>query len=130
VPADDELARCRILLVEDETLIAMDLEAALRRRGCEVVGPFASVDQAVPAVAAATGHRRLDGAILDVNLGDHELVFPVADALAERGVPFVFITGYDRETLPPAHRGRPAVNKPYREAELIRTLARAVAERR
>jgi CheY-like chemotaxis protein len=117
-----DLARRRVLLVEDETLIAMDLEAALRQRGCEVVGPAATVAE---AIQAAAGERRLDGAVLDVNLGD-EQVFPVADALAERGVPFVFLTGYEREILPARHRGRPAAVKPYRTEDLMRLLAKTV----
>jgi CheY-like chemotaxis protein len=118
-----ELARRRILLVEDETLIAMDLEAMLRQRGCEVVGPFADVADALGAVAS---ERRLDGAILDVNLGA-EKVFPVADALADSAVPFLFLTGYDREILPARHRGHAALAKPYRAAELMRLLAEAVS---
>jgi CheY-like chemotaxis protein len=118
------LARRRVLLVEDETLIAMDLETTLRRRGCQIVGPVATVAEAVQMVAA---DQRLDGAILDVNLGD-EQVFPVADALAERGVPFVFVTGYEREIFPARHRGRAALAKPYRTEELVRLLAKTVGK--
>jgi DNA-binding response OmpR family regulator len=119
-----DLARCRILVVEDEALIAMDLEWTLRERGCEVVGPVATLADAVHA--AATEHP-LDGAILDVNLG-HERVFPVADVLADRGVPFMFLTGYEREILPARHRGRTVLAKPYRTEELVRLLANAAAQ--
>jgi CheY-like chemotaxis protein len=117
-----DLARRHVLLVEDEALIAMDLETTLQGRGCEVLGPVATVAEAVEAVAA---ERRLDGAVLDINLGD-EQVFPVADALAERGVPFVFLTGYERKILPARHRGRPILAKPYRTEELMRLLAQAI----
>jgi two-component system, chemotaxis family, sensor kinase Cph1 len=119
-----ELARRRILVVEDEALIAMDLEWALRQRGCEVVGPLATVGD---AVRAATTEQALDGALLDVNLGD-EHVFPVADVLAERGVPFLFLTGYEREIIPARHRGRAALAKPYRTEELVRLLAEAIGQ--
>jgi DNA-binding response OmpR family regulator len=118
------LARRRILVVEDEALIAMDLEWTLRQSGCEVVGPVATLGDAVRAVA--TEHP-LDGAILDVNLG-RERVFPVADLLADRGVPFLFLTGYEREILPARHRDRATANKPYRAEHVLRLLAKAVGE--
>ena len=112
----------RILVVENETLITMDLESTLLQRGNEVVGPFATVDEALRAVAA---ERAVAGAILDINLGD-EKAFPVADALADRGVPFVFLTGYEREILPARHRDRPAATKPFSARNLTRLLAQAV----
>ena len=118
------LARCRILVVEDEALIAMDLEWTLRERGCEVVGPVATLDEAVRAAAT---EQPLDGAVLDVNLG-RERVFPVADVLAARGVPFLFLTGYEREILPARHRGHAVLAKPYRAEHLVRLLAEAVGE--
>lgn len=81
----------KVMLVEDEAMIAMVMEDFLADLDCEVVGPFSAVG---PALAWLTGpHVDLDGAVLDVNLGN-ERVFPVAEALRARGVPFCFATGY------------------------------------
>ena len=118
------LARRRILVVEDEALIAMDLEWTLRQSGCEVVGPVATLGDAVRA--AATEHP-LDGAILDVNLG-RERVFPVADLLADRGravpVPHRLRA---RDPAGPAPRPRHRQQAVPRRA-LLRLLAKAVGE--
>jgi DNA-binding response OmpR family regulator len=103
-PSDD---RPRVLVVEDEALIAMDLEAALLRAGYAVVGPAATV--AAGTALAAT--EPLRAAVLDVNIAG-ELVFPVADALARRRVPFLFVTGYGPEALPSRFRDRPLLRKP------------------
>ena len=72
---------------------------AFEASGAEVVGPAASVDGALALLAAT---ERLDGAVLDANL-QGEMAFPVADALGERGVPFVFATGYDESSIPPRY---------------------------
>lgn len=81
----------RILLVEDESLVALAMEDMLADLGCEVVASFAALG---PALAWFAGRASaLDGALLDVNLGG-ELVFPLAEALAAHGVPFVFATAY------------------------------------
>jgi CheY-like chemotaxis protein len=108
----------RVLVVEDEALIALDIETMLRSLGCVVVGPVATVEQALRALVVGSP----DAAILDVNLG-HEKVFPVADRLAERNVPFVFLTGYSADILPQHHRGRPMASKPCRAEALARLLA-------
>ncbi len=81
----------RVLVVEDEALVAMELEAVLTALGCEVVGPARSLAE---AVCYARGEERLDAAVLDVNLGGSDRVFPAADILATRGVPVLFATGY------------------------------------
>src|SRR3954467_14286390 len=83
--------RC-LLVVEDEYLIAADLTASLESLGVEVIGPAASVEEALALVHNSSD--RIDGAVLDINLRN-ERVYPVADVLIERGVPFVFTTGYD-----------------------------------
>ena len=89
------LARKRILVVEDDYLVAMDIARALERAGAEVIGPTPAVEAALNALEQTV----LDGAILDINLGG-EMAFPVADALMARGVPFIFATGYDAEVIP------------------------------
>jgi two-component sensor histidine kinase/ActR/RegA family two-component response regulator len=81
----------RVLLVEDEMLLALELEKTIRELGYVVVGPARSL---VEAVALASSEPELDAAVLDVNLGGGERVFPVVDILVTRGVPFLFVTGY------------------------------------
>lgn len=125
MPTRRELKHRRILVVEDEAMIAMDLEALLRQSGCEVVGPVASLREALRAVA----EEALDAAVLDINLGE-EKALAVADALAGSGVPFVFVTGYGPEILPVRHRGRPVTTKPYRPERLLRLLVEAMGRAR
>jgi AmiR/NasT family two-component response regulator len=121
----EPLDRCRILVVEDESLIAMDLEGMLRRAGCVVVGPVSRVAAATRRIA----DRPPDLALLDVNLGNGETVYALADALAELRVPFVFLTGYGREALPERFRQRPIAGKPYSARRLLATLAATVGGR-
>ncbi len=111
----------KVLVVEDESLIAMQIESVLRAAGHDVVGPVGRLDRAVSC--ALDG--RLDAAVLDVNLGG-ERIFPAADVLAARGVPFVFLTGYGREALPDRFRDRPAARKPYSARVLLMLLSRAL----
>ncbi|MBN8528788.1 MAG: response regulator, partial [Caulobacterales bacterium] len=101
----DGLAGKRILVVEDESLVAMLIETILEDLGCTPVGPVASVED---GLALAKGKTVIDAALLDVNVGGRQ-VFPVAEALAERGVPFIFSTGYGEAGLPDAWRGRPTL---------------------
>ena len=113
------LAGRRILIVEDEYLIAMDLALGLGELGAIVVGPAASLAEALEPVAD-TGHT-LDGAVLDVNLRD-ERVYPVADALTRLGVPFVFASGYDAELMPSAYADVPRCQKPIDRSLIARSL--------
>jgi CheY-like chemotaxis protein len=115
------LVGSRVLIVEDDPIIAMMQTAILESAGCVVLGPAPMVDQALLTIAA----QGIDLALLDVHLGD-EKVYPVADALAERGVPFVFLTGYSSEMLPPAHCGRRCLTKPSDEDELLGALCEAL----
>ena len=108
------LAGRRILLVEDELLVAMAVENVLRGEGCAIVGPIGRVEPALKAAREET----LDAAILDVNLAG-ERVDPIAQALAERKIPFVFTTGYDRSMLPAKHAARPTLAKPFSASQLI-----------
>ena len=111
-----------VLVVEDEFLIAMDLEQLLRRHGWRVLGPAATVDQALRLLAGETP----DVALLDVNLRG-ERVTPVAEALRARGVPFVLASAYERpEATAPALAGAPKLGKPTNERRLVATLRSAL----
>lgn len=85
-----------VLVVEDDYFIANDLLRQFKESGAEVLGPVASVEHALALIAATP---QIDGAVLDVNLRD-VMVYPVADALRDRGVPFVFATGYEKNDDP------------------------------
>lgn len=103
----------RVMIVEDEYLIAMDLALGLGDLGAEIVGPAGSVREALELLEDAG--NTLDGAVLDVNLRD-ERVYPVADALRARGVPFVFASGYDAALMPPEYADVPRCGKPIDKA--------------
>lgn len=105
--------RLRILIVEDEMLVAMNVEDMLLELGHEVAG---LASRLAPALALARDGR-FDAAMLDVNLAG-EPSFPVADLLIERGVPFLFATGYGRQGIEERYRGFPILQKPFRAAEL------------
>ena len=107
----------RILVIEDEVLIGMLLEDMLIDLGYGVVGVVPKLKDALAAVQ----RESFDLAILDVHLHG-ESVFPVADVLMARGVPFVFATGYGERGLPEAYRGRPVLQKPFAKADLERVL--------
>jgi CheY-like chemotaxis protein len=112
----------RVLLVEDESLVAMLLETILEDMGCIPVGPAATVED---GLAMAADPEPLDAALLDVNVAGHQ-IFPVAEALKARGVPFVFSTGYGEGGLPDAWRGHPTVQKPFTEAAIRDALMKAM----
>jgi CheY-like chemotaxis protein len=109
--------RPRVFVVEDEFLIRMLLEDMLGDLGYELAGVAGRVEEATD-LAQSTD---FDIAILDVNLDGHE-VYPVADVLSRRGVPFIFVTGYGGGGLPDAYRDRPTLQKPFQLEELRRTL--------
>ncbi|MEY8839454.1 response regulator [Cribrihabitans sp. XS_ASV171] len=108
----------RILVVEDEYLVAADLSETLQELGATVVGPVSSVQE---ALAAVTSDQTLDGATLDVTLGQ-EKSFGVAEALQKRGVPFVLLTGYDDRSLPENLRDVPRCDKPFDVHKLVSAL--------
>jgi DNA-binding response OmpR family regulator len=114
--------RRRILVVEDDFLVATLLAEILESGGWQVVGPVAHLATALDAAA----REGFDAAVLDVNLGG-QTVYPVAEVLDARRVPFVFVTGHGREALPSLFCGRPYLGKPFAPGELIGTVARLVA---
>lgn len=115
------LAGKRVLIVEDELLVAMLVEDMLADVGCVVVGPFARL----PAALAAARVENVDVALLDVNIAG-EMVFPVAHALEERGIPFLFVTGYGQAALPPDRPHWRACAKPFQPLHLTECLARTM----
>jgi two-component sensor histidine kinase len=114
----------RVLVAEDEPLVALELERALTELGCVVVGPAATLDE---TLRLANAEGRLDGAVLDVNLGGRA-AFPAADLLAGRGVPIVFATGYGDLPGGRVGGGRAALlRKPLARGELEAALGRLIA---
>jgi CheY-like chemotaxis protein len=111
----------RVLVVEDEYLVALLLEEHLRAAGCTIAGPHTSL---AAADAAAKGEP-IGLAILDVNLNG-EMVYPLAEELADRGVPLVFLSGYDVGHFPERFKTTPRVGKPHDRAVLLREIARAL----
>jgi len=101
----------RVLIVEDESLVAMLLETMLEDMGCTVFGTAARVADALDMIA---GETRPDAALLDVNVAG-QTVYPVAEALDRKGVPLVFSTGYGQGGLAEGWENRPTVQKPYTE---------------
>ncbi|HXG79436.1 MAG TPA: response regulator [Methyloceanibacter sp.] len=108
----------RILVVEDEFLIAFDIAGVLEQAGLSVVGPAGNVADALSAIERDVVH----GALLDAHLAG-EPVGRVADALKARGIPFAFVSGYGREQLPAAHRAAPLVKKPFTGRDLLAAIA-------
>ncbi|TWF59218.1 GAF domain-containing protein [Neorhizobium alkalisoli] len=112
----------RILVVEDEPLIGMDIVASLEDAGAEVEGPVATIDEACAIIA----DTRFDAALVDANLHGRP-VGPIAAALAERAVPFAFATGYDRDGLPEDFRDRPILGKPAGPEQVVEMVGRLIA---
>ena len=111
-----------MLVLEDELLIAMFLGDLLAEAGYAVVGPAATVAEALALLAS---EPPLDVAVLDFHVAG-ETSLAVADAMAERGLPMVFLTGYGREALPQHYRDRPLLTKPYEAGELLAALTRTL----
>ncbi|RHW18194.1 response regulator [Sphingomonas gilva] len=116
--ASASLQGLRILVVEDEYLLAEDLARNLKRGGAEVVGPAPSLARARQLVETDSA---IDGAVLDVNLKG-EMVWPIADALLARSVPIVFATGYDAAMIPEHYVNLPRCEKPVAVHDLARAL--------
>jgi two-component sensor histidine kinase len=112
----------RILLVEDEILVAMMMKDILTELGFSVIGPFSRLAEAMVAAV----HDEIDAGIIDVNLGG-EFVYPVADVLAARRIPFVFVTGYGVESIDRRFDYVPIVKKPVQRAVLQRIFVPAAS---
>lgn len=100
--------RPRILVVEDEYLIARHMRTLLSRLGNEVIGPVPNLEGAIQLARS----ERLAAAILDIKLADDRPVYPLADLLAQRGVPFLFVSGYSAADIPPRYRRVQLIVKP------------------
>lgn len=112
-----DLKGLRVLVVEDEVAISMLIEDMLGDFGCEVVGPAGGLTEAL-ALATADG---IDLAILDVNVAGQP-IYPVVEALAARGVPFLFSTGYGSAGIDEPYRDRPVLPKPFGQNDLQKKL--------
>ncbi len=108
----------RVLIVEDEVLIAMNLEDMLNELGHEVVGQTTRIDKAMELARESD----IDFAVLDINLAGKKS-FPVAEILRQRGIPFTFATGNGPEGLMDGYRDLPVLQKPYAQEDLKRTIA-------
>lgn len=114
-----DVAGCRILIVEDNFLLAMEIEGVLRGHGCVVLGPAGTIEHALALLERETDP---DAAVLDVDLQGRR-VTPVAAALLARAVPFLLVTGYaDLQLADPELQGRPRLDKPVSGPELLRAL--------
>jgi DNA-binding response OmpR family regulator len=111
----------RILVVEDEAIVAMFIEDELLQAGIKVVGPAGSIDDALRLIGTAVADGGLNAAVLDINL-EGEAVKPVADTLAALGVPFVFATGYGSHCDTGGHEDAPVLHKPFDPHELLVAL--------
>jgi CheY-like chemotaxis protein len=114
------LEGCRILVVEDEALIAMMVEDTLMDAGAVVLGPASTLESAIAAVE--TGEAP-DIAAVDLNLRGKSAE-PLVDLLHAKGIPFVLLTGYGESGIPSQHRNRPMVAKPFEPSNLVAVLAR------
>jgi CheY-like chemotaxis protein len=112
----------RLLIVEDEYFLAQDLADHFQSLGVKVLGPAGTVADALDILKS----QEVEGAVLDVNLRG-ERVYPVADVLLQKDVPFVFASGYGAELEPDAYTGVPRCIKPVDFALLTKTLAERIA---
>jgi CheY-like chemotaxis protein len=120
MPENPILSGLRVLVVEDDALIAMLLEDLLDECGCQVVGPAATIAEAQGLIEAAM----FDVALLDLNLGHGETTYDLASRLSVREVPFAFVTGLDAQSLRDPYKTSPTLQKPFRLEELERVLTR------
>ncbi len=122
--AETILAGLRVLVVEDEMLVAMMIEDLLEDQRCVVVGPFSRLPGALEVARTAA----IDLAVLDVNLAGVK-VYPVAEALAARSIPFLLVSGYGRSAVPPDRPDWRVCAKPFKSEELIAMLISQVKAR-
>jgi CheY-like chemotaxis protein len=120
-----ELEGLSILVVEDEAIVATETACAIVAAGGSVVGPAYSLAEAFDMIDGA----KLDGALLDLNLRN-EKVFSLADVLADRGVPIVFMTGEIWPVIPERHAGCRVVNKPITDTKVVAAISGTIAAER
>lgn len=113
----------RVLIVEDEAMISMLIEDMVLDSGCEIVGPAARLDHALTLALQV----EIDIGLLDINV-DGSVVFPVADVLRFRNIPFIFATGYDFRTLPERFRDNPTLSKPFSYQSFLETMRRTLTD--
>jgi CheY-like chemotaxis protein len=115
---DKPLLGCRILIVEDNFLLAETVAEVLEESGARIVGPYVTMIEALENLSELTA---IDGAILDVGLGEQES-YPLAEALQTTGIPFLFLTGMERHDLPERFARTPHMLKPFSTERLVRRL--------
>jgi CheY-like chemotaxis protein len=109
------LSGCRVLIVEDEYSLAADLQAALKSLGANVIALVGDLDEALVLLA--------NGAVVDINLRGL-LAFSIAERLQQRGIPFVFVTGYSADIIPAQFADVIQWEKPFEQQELLKDLVR------
>ena len=107
-----------VLIAEDNLIPALEIEDIVRDLGCQVVGPVGKLSEVMKLIETT----QFDAALLDVELKNGEKVYPAADLLRSRGIPFAFFTAYDREVLGPKYANDIVVEKPFLRAELEKCL--------
>lgn len=121
----DALPGKKILVVEDEPLVALLVADILQEAGCTVVGPAYDVNTALRFFE----YDSPDAAVLDINLGNDQTSAPVADVLERAGIPFIYATGYGAAALRLKDRHKPRIDKPFDKQTLLRTLSACFSER-
>jgi CheY-like chemotaxis protein len=122
--AQTDLRGFRLLVVEDEYILATELTHALEGEGVEVIGPASCVKDALELLAT---QDKIDGAVLDINLRGHK-VYPIAETLRRRSVPFVFTTGYEAWIIPEVYQDVPRLEKPVDTRALARLISKRANE--
>jgi CheY-like chemotaxis protein len=117
-----ELSNRKVLVVEDEMMIAMLIEDMLDEFGCRLVGPATSVPRALDLI----GKEQVDVAVLDLNLDGHD-TYAIADALQQKNIPFIFATGYGSAGVRAEYATRPILQKPFQAKDLEFALVQALA---
>ena len=117
-----ELSNRKVLVVEDEMMIAMLIEDMLDEFGCKLVGPATNVPRALELI----GKESIDVAVLDLNL-DGKDTYAIADALQRKSVPFIFATGYGSTGLRQEYGNRPVLQKPFPASDLETALTEALS---
>lgn len=123
--ADEKNPQPRILVVEDDYFIASDVRESLQDMGCDVVGPYPTIEEA----AAVVEREALDAAVLDVNLSGNA-VYPLARQLIGRRVPLLFVTGYSPDIISRKFDAVPRLTKPIMPRQLQKAVARLIADDR